>query len=61
MAKKALIEKQRRGSKFKVREYTRCQRCGRPRAVYRRFLLCRICFRQLAHAGELPGVTKASW
>jgi small subunit ribosomal protein S14 len=61
MAKKALIEKQRRGSKFKVREYTRCRRCGRPRAVYRRFLLCRICFRQLAHAGELPGVTKASW
>ncbi len=61
MAKKALIEKQRRGSKFKVREYTRCRRCGRSRAVYRRFLLCRICFRQLAHAGELPGVTKASW
>lgn len=61
MAKKALIEKQRRGSKFKVREYTRCRRCGRPRAVYRRFLLCRICFRELAHAGELPGVTKASW
>ncbi len=61
MAKKALIEKQRRGSKFKVREYTRCRRCGRPRAVYRKFLLCRICFRQLAHAGELPGVTKASW
>ncbi len=61
MAKKALIEKQRRGSRFKVREYTRCRRCGRPRAVYRRFLLCRICFRELAHAGELPGVTKASW
>ncbi|GBC86106.1 30S ribosomal protein S14 type Z [bacterium HR12] len=61
MAKKALIEKQRRGSRFKVREYTRCRRCGRPRAVYRKFLLCRICFRQLAHAGELPGVTKASW
>jgi small subunit ribosomal protein S14 len=61
MAKKALIEKQRRGSRFKVREYTRCRRCGRSRAVYRRFLLCRICFRQLAHAGELPGVTKASW
>lgn len=61
MAKKALIEKQRRGSRFKVREYTRCRRCGRPRAVYRKFLLCRICFRELAHAGELPGVTKASW
>jgi small subunit ribosomal protein S14 len=61
MAKKALIEKQERKGKFKVREYTRCQRCGRPRAVYRKFLLCRVCFRELAHAGELPGVTKASW
>ncbi|MFM8999395.1 MAG: type Z 30S ribosomal protein S14 [Actinomycetota bacterium] len=61
MAKKALIEKQQRGSKFRVRDYTRCRRCGRSRAVYKRFLLCRICFRELAHAGELPGVTKASW
>ncbi|HYX79784.1 MAG TPA: type Z 30S ribosomal protein S14 [Actinomycetota bacterium] len=61
MAKKALIEKQEGRSTFKVREYTRCKRCGRSRAVYRRFLLCRICFRELAHAGELPGVTKASW
>jgi small subunit ribosomal protein S14 len=60
MAKKTLINKQQRQAKFKVREYTRCARCGRPRAVYRRFL-CRVCFRQLAHAGELPGVTKASW
>jgi small subunit ribosomal protein S14 len=62
MAKKALIEKQQRaGDKFGVRAYTRCQRCGRSRAVFRRFMLCRLCFRQLAHQGEVPGVTKASW
>ena len=61
MAKKALIEKQQRPAKFGVRDYTRCARCGRPRAVYRKYLLCRICFRQMAHAGELPGITKASW
>jgi small subunit ribosomal protein S14 len=61
MAKKALILKQQRKPKFKVRAYSRCRRCGRPRAVYRRFDLCRICFRVMAHAGEIPGVTKASW
>ncbi len=61
MAKKALINKQQRKAKFGVRAYTRCARCGRQRAVYRRFMLCRICFRELAHAGEIPGVTKASW
>ncbi len=62
MAKKALIEKQKReGGKFAVRAYTRCARCGRSRAVFRRFLLCRICFRELSHLGEVPGVTKASW
>ena len=61
MAKKALINKQRKQQKFRVRSYTRCQRCGRARAVYRRIMLCRICFRELAHLGELPGVTKASW
>jgi small subunit ribosomal protein S14 len=44
-----------------VRGYTRCTRCGRPRAVYRRFGLCRICFRMMAHRGELPGITKSSW
>lgn len=61
MAKKALVNKQKQKPKFKVRAYTRCQRCGRPRSVYRRFDLCRICFRNMAHAGEIPGVTKASW
>jgi small subunit ribosomal protein S14 len=61
MAKKSLIAKAKRTPKVKVRGYTRCQRCGRPRAVLRKFGLCRICVRQLAHAGELPGVTKSSW
>lgn len=61
MAKKALIEKQQKKPKFKVRGYTRCNRCGRPHSVYRKFGLCRICVRQMAHAGELPGVTKSSW
>jgi small subunit ribosomal protein S14 len=61
MAKKALVNKARRKQKFKVREYTRCVRCGRPRAVYRRFGLCRLCFREMAHTGEIPGITKASW
>ncbi len=61
MAKTALIQKQQRKPKFKVRGYTRCRRCGRPRAVYRKFSLCRICLREMAHAGELPGVRKSSW
>jgi small subunit ribosomal protein S14 len=62
VAKKALVEKQKRaGKKFSARAYTRCGRCGRPRAVLKDFLLCRICFRELAHQGEIPGVTKASW
>jgi small subunit ribosomal protein S14 len=61
MPKKCLIAKAARKAKFKVREYTRCHRCGRPRAVYRKFGLCRICFRELALCGEIPGVTKASW
>ena len=61
MAKTALIVKQRRTPKFKVRGYNRCNRCGRPRAVFRTFGLCRICFREMAHAGELPGITKSSW
>jgi len=61
MAKKALIAKAAKKPKFGVQAYTRCNRCGRPRAVYRKFLLCRICFRELAHAGDLPGIRKASW
>ena len=61
MAKKALIEKARRSPKFGVRGYKRCNRCGRPRAYMRKFELCRICFRELAVSGQIPGVTKASW
>ncbi len=61
MAKKALMEKARRKQKFKVRAYTRCHRCGRSNAVYRQFGLCRICLREMVHAGEVPGVTKSSW
>ena len=61
MAKTALRVKQARKPKFAVQGYTRCQRCGRPRAVFRKFGLCRICVREMAHAGELPGVTKSSW
>ncbi len=61
MARKALIEKQSRPQKFRVRNYTRCNRCGRPRAVYKKFGLCRICLRDLAHEGVIPGMTKSSW
>ncbi|HLS48792.1 MAG TPA: type Z 30S ribosomal protein S14 [Actinomycetaceae bacterium] len=61
MAKTALIHKANRKPKFAVRGYTRCQRCGRPRSVYRKFGLCRICLREMALAGQLPGVTKSSW
>ena len=61
MAKKALIAKAARAQRFRVREYTRCRRCGRPRAVFRKFGLCRICLRELAHQGVIPGMTKSSW
>jgi small subunit ribosomal protein S14 len=61
VAKKSMIAKQRREQKYKVRAYSRCNRCGRPRAVYRKFGLCRICLRELAHEGAIPGMTKASW
>jgi len=61
MARKALIEKSRKEPRFKTRAYTRCNRCGRPRAVYKKFGLCRICLRELAHEGVIPGMTKSSW
>lgn len=61
MAKTSLRVKADRKPKFAVRAYTRCQKCGRPHSVYRKFGLCRICFREMAHAGELPGITKSSW
>jgi small subunit ribosomal protein S14 len=61
MAKKSLIARAARPQKYKTRAYSRCSRCGRPRAVYRKFGLCRICLRQLAHSGMIPGMTKSSW
>ncbi len=61
MAKKSMIEKAKRKPKFSTRAYTRCNKCGRPKAVYRKFGLCRICLRDMASSGLLAGVTKASW
>ena len=61
MAKKALVNKANKKPKFKVRAYTRCNKCGRPHAVYRKFGLCRIELRDLANKGMIPGVTKSSW
>jgi small subunit ribosomal protein S14 len=61
MAKKSLIVKQRGKHKFSTRRYNRCQLCGRPRAFYRKFGICRICLRNLAHKGEIPGMKKSSW
>jgi len=61
MARKALVQKSRGKAKFSARAYNRCNRCGRARAYLRKFGLCRICFREQALAGEIPGVRKASW
>ena len=61
MAKKSMIVKQSRKQKFKVREYTRCTRCGRPHSVLKKYGICRICFRELAYKGQIPGVIKSSW
>ena len=61
MARKSLVEKAKRKPRFKVRSYNRCQRCGRARAFLRKFGVCRICFRELALQGVIPGVRKASW
>src|SRR5690606_132314 len=61
MARKALVERQKKKPKFQVRHRNRCNRCGRPRAFLRKFGLCRICFREMSLKGEIPGVRKASW
>lgn len=61
MARKSLIVKSEKEPKYKTRRYNRCRLCGRPRAYYRKFQICRICFRNLASKGEIPGVRKASW
>jgi small subunit ribosomal protein S14 len=61
MAKTSQRVKQARPAKYKSREYSRCKRCGRARAYYRKFGLCRICLREIAHQGLIPGVTKSSW
>lgn len=61
MAKKSKIVKELKKPKYPVRRRHRCRLCGRPRGYIRLFGLCRLCFRELVHKGELPGVTKASW
>ena len=61
MATKAQLAKSRKPPKFKTRQQRRCALCGRPRAVYRKFRICRICLRSLANQGKVPGMRKASW
>ena len=61
MAKKSMIVKNQRKPKFSTRAYTRSIRCGRPHGVLRKYGICRICFRELANEGKLPGVKKSSW
>ncbi|MDD2913227.1 MAG: type Z 30S ribosomal protein S14 [Candidatus Pacebacteria bacterium] len=61
MAKKGKIEKSKKKPKFSTREINRCFKCGRKRAYLRKFHLCRICFREMANKGEIPGVKKSSW
>ena len=61
MSRLCLEVKSRKPPKFAVRHRNRCELCGRPRGYYRKFRLCRLCFRKLAHRGEIPGVMKASW
>ena len=61
MSTKALENKAETKQKYRVRRYTRCQICGRSKAVYKKFKICRICFRTLALEGKIPGVRKASW
>ncbi|MFC4402848.1 type Z 30S ribosomal protein S14 [Gracilibacillus xinjiangensis] len=61
MARKALVIKHQKPQKFQVREYTRCKQCGRPHSVIKKFQLCRICLREFAYKGQIPGLKKASW
>ncbi|HUW46927.1 MAG TPA: type Z 30S ribosomal protein S14 [Dehalococcoidia bacterium] len=61
MAKLSKIVKSKRQPKYKVQQRNRCKLCGRPRAYMRKFGLCRICFRELAVTGVIPGITKSSW
>lgn len=61
MAKKSAIAKAFRTQKFSVRRHNRCHICGRPRGYLRKFQMCRLCFRKLGLAGEIPGLVKASW
>ncbi len=61
MAKTSMIAKANRTPKFSTRAVNRCKVCGRPRAYIRKFGVCRICFREMASQGKLPGVTKSSW
>ena len=61
MAKTSQKIRQKRPAKFSTLEYTRCERCGRPHAVLSKYHICRICFRELAYKGQIPGVKKASW
>ena len=61
MAKKSMKVKASREPKFKVRAYTRCSRCGRPHSVLKKYGICRICFRELAYKGQIPGMKKSSW
>lgn len=61
MARTALKNKQKAKAKFSTRAYTRCTLCGRPHAVLKKYGICRVCFRNLAYKGQIPGVKKASW
>ena len=61
MAKKSQIVKSQRQAKFSTRQVNRCKICGRPHAYIRKYGVCRVCFRELAYKGGIPGVKKASW
>jgi len=61
MARKALVIKQQKTQKYRTKEYNRCNICGRPHGYLRKFGICRICFRELAYKGQIPGMKKSSW